>query len=187
MELTPSQMTLWESAGTPVQPAYCSSPAERTRTGFSRVPALSLISFQHPSTFSLSTESLLTEAGGVKGAHVENIDTLHLAEDFETLETSRLLKIGGDSAGGGTRTVKVGRGLDLCVLKSSCQLALPQFQAVKCFSPLFCVRRCVFLPCSEQGGFHRELWASFPKLETEAQSSQSIASQSSRIYPSIDS
>ena len=36
---TVSQMTLWESAGTPVQPAYCSSPAERTMTGFSRVPA----------------------------------------------------------------------------------------------------------------------------------------------------
>lgn len=35
---TPSQVTTWESAGTPVQPAYCSSPAERTRTGFSIVP-----------------------------------------------------------------------------------------------------------------------------------------------------
>jgi hypothetical protein len=37
--LTVSQMTLWESAGKPVQPAYCSSPAERTMMGSARVPA----------------------------------------------------------------------------------------------------------------------------------------------------
>lgn len=35
---TLSQMTLWESAGQPVQPAYCSTPAERTMMGSWRVP-----------------------------------------------------------------------------------------------------------------------------------------------------
>lgn len=39
-KLTVSQMTLWESAGKPVQPAYCSSPAERTGMGFSMVPMI---------------------------------------------------------------------------------------------------------------------------------------------------
>lgn len=33
-----SHFTPWESAGMPVQPAYCSSPNDRTTTGLSRVP-----------------------------------------------------------------------------------------------------------------------------------------------------
>lgn len=36
--LTVSQLTWWESAGKPVQPAYCSSPAPLTMMGLSRVP-----------------------------------------------------------------------------------------------------------------------------------------------------
>lgn len=35
---TVSQMTGWESTGKPVQPAYCSSPAERTKMGSFMVP-----------------------------------------------------------------------------------------------------------------------------------------------------
>lgn len=37
-KLTVSQITTCESAGQPVQPAYCSSPKERTTMGLSRVP-----------------------------------------------------------------------------------------------------------------------------------------------------
>lgn len=36
---TPSQLTTWESAGKPVQPANCSSPADRTLMGSSIVPS----------------------------------------------------------------------------------------------------------------------------------------------------
>lgn len=53
------------------------------------------------------------EARGIKRAHVEDVNALHLAENFETLETSRLLDIGRDGAGGGTGAEKVVNGLDL--------------------------------------------------------------------------
>lgn len=59
------------------------------------------------------------EARGIKRAHVEDVNALHLAENFETLETSRLLDIGRDGAGGGTGAEKVVNGLDLCVCRDS--------------------------------------------------------------------
>lgn len=63
---------------------------------------------------------MLTEARGVERAHVEDVDAVHLAEDFETLETGRLLEVGGDGAGLGTGTEEVGLRLDLYC---DCQLA----------------------------------------------------------------
>jgi hypothetical protein len=43
----------------------------------------------------------------VEGLHVENVDTLHLSEDFETLETGGLVDVGGDGTGLGTGGHKV--------------------------------------------------------------------------------
>jgi hypothetical protein len=57
---------------------------------------------------------LHTEAAGVQWSHIEDIDTLHLSEDFETLKTSGLLGIGGDGTGLRTGGKKVGVALDLC-------------------------------------------------------------------------
>lgn len=54
------------------------------------------------------------EAAGVKGTHVEDVDTLHLSENLETLETSRLLEVGRDGALLTTGTEEVVLGLDLC-------------------------------------------------------------------------
>jgi hypothetical protein len=48
-----------------------------------------------------------TETAGVQWPHVEDIDTLHLSENFETLKTGRLLGIGGNGTGLRTRGQKV--------------------------------------------------------------------------------
>lgn len=104
-------MTLWESAGTPVQPAYCSSPAERTSTGFSTVPIPQSVSRRGISHYRKWSH---TEARGIQRPHVEDINALHLAENFETLETGGLLEVGGNSAGGGTGAPQVINVLDLC-------------------------------------------------------------------------
>jgi hypothetical protein len=53
-----------------------------------------------------------TETAGVQWPHVEDVDTLHLSENFETLKTGRLLGIGGDGTGLRTGGQKVGLGLD---------------------------------------------------------------------------
>lgn len=45
--------------------------------------------------------------------HVENVNPLHLAENLETLETGRLLDVGGHGAGLGSLGKQVGFGLDL--------------------------------------------------------------------------
>lgn len=54
------------------------------------------------------------EAGGVERSHVEDVDTLHLSENLETLKTGSLLEIGRDGTGSGARTDKVLLSLDLC-------------------------------------------------------------------------
>ena len=41
-------------------------------------------------------EIVRTLPAGIQRPHVEDIDTLHLSEDFQTLKTGRLLKIGWD-------------------------------------------------------------------------------------------
>jgi hypothetical protein len=43
----------------------------------------------------------------VEGLHVEDVDALHLSEDFETLETGGLVDVGGDGTGLGARGHKV--------------------------------------------------------------------------------
>ena len=55
-----------------------------------------------------------TFPAGVQGPHVEDVNALHLAEDFETLETGGLFEIGGDGTGFGTGGEQVGFGLDFC-------------------------------------------------------------------------
>jgi hypothetical protein len=56
--------------------------------------------------------ALRTETAGVQWPHVEDVDTLHLSENFETLETGRLLSIGGNGTGLRTRGQKILLGLD---------------------------------------------------------------------------
>lgn len=58
-------------------------------------------------------------AAGVEGAHVEDVDALHLSEDFETLETGGLFEIGGDGAGLATGSNEVLLDLDLYCAGSS--------------------------------------------------------------------
>lgn len=53
---------------------------------------------------------------GVQGLHVENVDALHLTENLETLETSRLLKIRRDGTSLGTGADEVVNGLDICAI-----------------------------------------------------------------------
>lgn len=55
-----------------------------------------------------------SRAAGIKRAHVEDVDTLHLSENFQTLQTSSLLKIGRDGSGLGTGTDEIVVGLDVC-------------------------------------------------------------------------
>ena len=62
----------------------------------------------------LSSSGSPTQARGIQRPHVEDINTLHLAEDFETLQTSGLLEVGRHAAGGGTGTPKVVDVLNLC-------------------------------------------------------------------------
>lgn len=50
----------------------------------------------------------------VQRPHVEDVHSLHLSEDFETLDTGGLLEVGGDGARGSTRADKVVDVLDVC-------------------------------------------------------------------------
>lgn len=114
------QRTLCESAGKPVQPTYCSLPAELTVMGSSIVPAFHqhhitpLVAQTRASSFFLIFPGAAsrTETAGVQWPHVEDIDTLHLSENFETLKTGRLLGIGRNGTGLRTRGQKVLLGLD---------------------------------------------------------------------------
>lgn len=56
---------------------------------------------------------LRTLSACVEGLHVEDVDALHLSEDFETLETGGLVNVGGDGTGLGTSGHKVMVVLDL--------------------------------------------------------------------------
>lgn len=55
-------------------------------------------------------------AARIERPHVEDVDTLHLSENLETLETSGLLEVGGNGTGLGTRAEKVVIALDLCMI-----------------------------------------------------------------------
>lgn len=56
-----------------------------------------------------------TLAGGIKGTHVEDVNSLHLSDEFQTLKTGGLLEIGGNGTGLGTRGKEVILGLDLYI------------------------------------------------------------------------
>lgn len=118
--LTVIQRTLCESAGQPVQPTYCSSPAELTTIGSSRVPLCSsdmvlLSSREIPQLFFPRTAALLrlTNTASIQWPHIEDIDALHLSHDFETLETGSLFEVGGHGTGLRTRPEEVLLALDL--------------------------------------------------------------------------
>jgi hypothetical protein len=55
---------------------------------------------------------LCTKTAGVEGPHVEDVNALHLSEDFETLETSGLLGVGRNGTGLSTLGDEVLHGLD---------------------------------------------------------------------------
>lgn len=50
-----------------------------------------------------------TKSGNLKRLHVENVNTLEVTEEFESLETSRLVLVIGHLTGLGTRTKQLGR------------------------------------------------------------------------------
>jgi hypothetical protein len=56
----------------------------------------------------------LTETAGVQWPHVEDVNALHLSEDFETLETGGLLGIGRNRTRLRTGWEKISLGFDLC-------------------------------------------------------------------------
>ncbi len=111
-----------------MQPAYCSLPAERTIIGLSRVPVGVLISFRPPfhncsalhasfdpakASQTLENEQshpkykLLTLPRGIQRPHIKDIDAVHLAEDFHSLQARGLLEVGRDGAGFSTRANNV--------------------------------------------------------------------------------
>ena len=53
-----------------------------------------------------------TPPAGIQWPHVEDVDALHLSENFETLETGRLLEVVGDRSGLSSWWQKVVHGLD---------------------------------------------------------------------------
>jgi hypothetical protein len=56
-----------------------------------------------------------TLAGGIKGTHVEDVNALHLSDEFQTLETGGLVEIGGNGTGLGTGSKEVVLDLDLYI------------------------------------------------------------------------
>jgi len=60
-----------------------------------------------------------THTAGIQRPHVEDIYTLHLAHDLQTLQTSRLLEIGGDGARCGAWREEVVLVFDLCYAPTS--------------------------------------------------------------------
>ena len=62
-----------------------------------------------------------TFSGSIQRLHIKNIDSLHLSQDFKSLETGRLVKVGGDGSGDCTGTDEIGFALDfcMCVCKSA--------------------------------------------------------------------
>lgn len=56
----------------------------------------------------------ITKTARIQRPHVKDIHTLHLAENFQTLQTRGLLEIGGDGTAWGARWDEVVFGLDAC-------------------------------------------------------------------------
>lgn len=55
-----------------------------------------------------------THTTSIQRPHIEDIHPLHLAQDLQALETSRLVNIGRDGTRGGTGWKEVVFALDLC-------------------------------------------------------------------------
>lgn len=62
-------------------------------------------------------------AAGIEGSQVENVNALHLSEDFQTLKTGGLLEIGRDGAGLATGSDEVLLGLHLYRQESSSRVS----------------------------------------------------------------
>lgn len=62
----------------------------------------------------LRRDKLPTLPRGIQRPHVENVIALHLAQQFQTLQTGRLVEIRRDGAGLGTRSEQIVLSLDLC-------------------------------------------------------------------------
>ena len=58
--------------------------------------------------------SFRTFPAGIQWPHIEDVYTLHLPENLQTLEPGRLFEIAGDGAGRGTGREEVGFGGNLC-------------------------------------------------------------------------
>jgi len=119
---TVSQMVTWESAGEPVQPAYCSSPKDLTRIGSSRVPVTSVLAHfgrsRRPFLQNIMVTQSVTMALGCIGGvhtpaasiqrlHIEDIHSIHLAQDLESLQTRALLEVGRDGTWRSSRCEEV--------------------------------------------------------------------------------
>lgn len=61
---------------------------------------------------------------GVEWAHVKDINTLHLAENFETFKTRRLVEVGGDGADRSTGWKEIIFGVDVCAVFGSVFMGL---------------------------------------------------------------
>jgi len=93
--------------------------------GFSNVPDMSISPRFHPqprrhrtSTCGLilnSRDGSRTFAGSVQWLHIENVNALHLPQNFESLQTSRLLQVRGNRANCCSGANEVRLVLDLCV------------------------------------------------------------------------
>lgn len=81
--------------------------------GSSNVP-VSKNSYISSALLGAAGRPLHTFTARIQRPHVEDIHALHLSEDFQSLETSRLLEIGGNGTGLGARWEKVVLGLDAC-------------------------------------------------------------------------
>jgi hypothetical protein len=58
---------------------------------------------------------LCTFPAGVEGRHVEDVDALHLSQDFEALQAGGLFEVGGDGAGRGAGGQEVVFIFDFCM------------------------------------------------------------------------
>ena len=59
------------------------------------------------------------EPRGVERPHVKDVDALHLAEQFKTLETGGLLHVGGKGARFSAGTKKIFLGPDICETRTN--------------------------------------------------------------------
>jgi hypothetical protein len=71
-----------------------------------------------------------TLPGGIKRPHVEDVNALHLSDEFETLEAGGMLNVGRDGTGLGTWGDEVLLGLDLCYGKEPVSIIITEAEWV---------------------------------------------------------